>query len=121
MLGRQKEEKGNCSGHQEPEYSRGRLCKALGSWGSGNLEGRGGYIGKGWVYKEGVGQDGSVISNLGPEVDIPVTAGGSQVSGRVYKGSERGIEKGARGISKGKKRARGLRHVYCNLFMCTLQ
>jgi hypothetical protein len=23
--------------------------------------------GKGWVYKEGVGQDGSVISNLGPE------------------------------------------------------
>jgi hypothetical protein len=26
--------------------------------------------------------------------------------------SERGIEKGARGISKGKKRARGLRHVY---------
>ncbi len=56
-----------CSGHQEPEYSRGRLCKALGSWGSGNLEGRGGYIGKGWVYKEGEGQDGSVISNLGPE------------------------------------------------------
>jgi hypothetical protein len=26
--------------------------------------------------------------------------------------SERGIEKGARGISKGKKRARGLRHVH---------
>jgi hypothetical protein len=58
---------GECSGHQEPEYSRGRLCKALGSWGSRNLEGRGGYIGKGWVYNEGVGQDGSVISNLGPE------------------------------------------------------
>jgi hypothetical protein len=26
--------------------------------------------------------------------------------------SERGIEKGARGISKGKKRARGLLHAY---------
>jgi hypothetical protein len=34
--------------------------------------------------------------------------------------SERGIEKGARGISKGKKRARGLRHVYCNLYMCII-
>jgi hypothetical protein len=55
----------------------------------------------------------------GTEVDIPVTAGGCQVSRRVYKGSERGIEKGARGISKGKRRARGLHHVYCNLYMCT--
>ncbi len=31
--------------------------------------------------------------------------------------SEMGIEKGARGISKGKKRARVLRHVYCNLYV----
>jgi hypothetical protein len=61
----------------------------------------------------------SVISNLGPEWKDPVTAGGCQVSRRVYKGSERGIEKGARGISKGKKRARGLCLVYCNLYMCT--
>ncbi len=34
-------------------------------------------------------------------MDIPITTGGSQVSGRVYKGGERGIEKGARRISKG--------------------
>jgi hypothetical protein len=47
-----------CSGQQEPEYSRGRLCKALGSWGSGNLEGRGG-VGKGWV------KVGQFITNLG--------------------------------------------------------
>jgi hypothetical protein len=47
-----------CSGHQEPEYSRGRLCKALGSWGSGNLEGRGG-LGREWV------KVGRFITNLG--------------------------------------------------------
>ncbi len=47
-----------CSGQQEPEYSQGHLCKALGSWGSGNLEGRGG-LGKGWV------KVGQFISNLG--------------------------------------------------------
>ncbi len=74
--------------------------------------------GKGWVGK-GVGQGGSVFHQPGSEVDIPVTAGGCQVSRRVYKGSERRLEKGARGISKGKKRARGLRHVNCNLYMCT--
>ncbi len=38
-----------------------------------------------------------------------------------WKSVQRGVEKGAKGISKGKKRARGLHHVYCNLFMCTLQ
>ena len=32
----------------------------------------------GGVYKKGAGQDGSVISNLGPEVDIPVTAEGAK-------------------------------------------
>ncbi len=48
----------NCSGQQEPEYSRGRLCKALGSWGSGNLEGRG-WLGRGWV------KVGQFITNLG--------------------------------------------------------
>jgi hypothetical protein len=55
-----------------------------------------------------------------PEVDIPVTAGGCQVSRGVQKG-RRGIWQGeikARGISKGKKGARGLRHVYQNLYMC---
>jgi hypothetical protein len=30
------------------EYSRGRLSEALGSWDSGNLEGRGG-LGEGWA------------------------------------------------------------------------
>jgi hypothetical protein len=45
---------------------------------------------------------------------IPVTArrAPSTVSRREYKGSERGIEEGARGINKGKKRARGLRHAH---------
>ncbi len=74
--------------------------------------------GKGWVGK-GVSQGGPVYHQPGSEVDIPITTGGCQVSRRVYKGSERGIEKGARGISKGKKGARGLRHVHCNLYMCT--
>jgi hypothetical protein len=46
------------------------------------------------------------ISNLGPEWTRSYhTKEGFQVS-------ERGIEKGARGINKGKKRARGLRHAY---------
>jgi hypothetical protein len=32
---------GECSRQKKPEYSWGRLSKALGSWGSGNLEGGG--------------------------------------------------------------------------------
>jgi hypothetical protein len=30
-----------CSGQKMPDYSRGRLSEALGSWGSGNLGGGG--------------------------------------------------------------------------------
>ncbi len=39
------------------EYSRGRLNKALGSWGSGDLEGKG-WLGEGW------GKWGQFTSNL---------------------------------------------------------
>ncbi len=52
---------------QEPEYSRGRLSEALGSWGAGSLEGRGG-LGEGW------GKWGQFTSNLRPRWTIPVTA-----------------------------------------------
>ncbi len=51
-------------------------------------------------------------SNLGPEWTR------SHHSKEGLQVSERGIEKGARGINKGKKRARGLRHAYHNLYMC---
>jgi hypothetical protein len=70
-----------------PEYSRGRLSKALGSWGSGNLEGRG-ELGEGW------GKWGQFTSNLRLRWTIPVTAGGCQVSRRGHKGGAKGSQKG---------------------------
>jgi hypothetical protein len=49
---------------KSPEYSRGRLSKALGQWGSGNLEG------EGWArVGRGVGQEGSVYKQPETEVD----------------------------------------------------
>jgi hypothetical protein len=50
-----------------PECSRGCLSEALGSWGSGNSEGRGG-LGEGW------GKWGQFTRNLRPRWTIPVTA-----------------------------------------------
>ncbi len=50
-----------CSGQKKPDYSWGRPSEALGSWGSGNLEG-GGF---GWW----VGQRGSVYKQPETEVD----------------------------------------------------
>jgi hypothetical protein len=67
----------------------------LGSWGSGNLEGRGGLSG-GW------GKWGQFTSNMRLRWTIPVTTGGCQVSRRGHKGEAKGSQQGeriARGIA----------------------
>jgi hypothetical protein len=60
---------------------------ALGSWGSGNLEGVG-------QLGEGLSKWGQFTSNLRPRWTIPVTAGGCQVSGRGHKGETKGSQQG---------------------------
>ncbi len=100
--------KSDCSGQQEPEYSQGRLSEALGSWGSGNLEGRG-RVGEGW------GKWGQFTSNLRPRWTIPVTAGGCQVSKRGYKGETKGE------LAKGSKKARGIAPCIYVIVSCMQQ
>ncbi len=86
------------------EYSRGRRCKALGSWGSGNLEGRG-------ELAEGWGKWGQFTSNLRLRWTIPVTAGGCQVSRSGHKGE----------LARGEK-SKGKRAMYiCNCISCATE
>ncbi len=90
------------------EYSRGRLSEALGSWGSGNLEGWGG-LGEGW------GKWGQFTSNLRLRWTIPVTAGGCQVSRREHK-------KGAKGSQQGERKSKGNCAMYiCNYVVCATE
>ncbi len=56
----------SCSGQKTPDCSWGRPSKALGNWGSGNLEGEG--LGKRWD------RGGQFTSNLRPRWTGPVTA-----------------------------------------------
>jgi hypothetical protein len=72
---------------------------ALGSWGSGKLEGRGG-LGEGW------GKWGQFTSNLRLRWTIPVTAGGCQVSRRGHKGETKGRQRGAKS------------HGNCAMYIC---
>jgi hypothetical protein len=96
---------GTCSGSRthtqtlvywiaKPVYSRGRRYQARGSWGFGRRDGGG----VNWVkgYKRGQFTD-----NLGPRWTIPVTSGGSQVSGRGHKGELARGARGARGTKGG--------------------
>jgi hypothetical protein len=76
------------------EWSQGRRCQALGSWGLGSWRGW-----DNWV-KGGGGKQGQFTSNLRRRRTIPVTAGGCQVSGNGVQGKS---ARGARGGSKGSK------------------
>jgi hypothetical protein len=58
--------------------------------------------------------EGSVYHQPGTEVDIPVTAGGSQVSGRVYKGEY----KREQGESARGKREQGDCAMYIVICIC---
>ncbi len=95
----------HCSRQKTPDSSWGRLSEALGNLGSGNLEG-GGFgerVGKGEVSLQATWDRGGwILSQLR----------GFQVSRRESKGEQRGI-------SKGRRRARGMRRVYCNLWLWT--
>ncbi len=67
----------------------------------------------GWVnWVEGC-KRGQFTNNLGPRWTIPVTSGGSQVSGRGHKGELEGVQ-GEQGEQK------GMRHVY-TLMQCVCQ
>ncbi len=80
---------------------------ALGSWSSGNLEGRGG-SGEGW------GKWGQFTSNLRLRWTIPVTAGGCQVSKRGHKGGKGEPVKG--------EKSKGNCAVYiCDYIVCAME
>jgi hypothetical protein len=83
------------------DWSQGRRCQALGSWGSGKL-GRVGQLGEGW------GKQGQFTSNLRWRRTIPVTAGGCQVS-------ESGVQGGVRGTERGSKRNCAMYICKCNV------
>jgi hypothetical protein len=71
---------------------------------------RGEGLGKGW------GKGGQFTSNLRPRILSQL--GGIQVSRRGLKGEQRGA-KGRQGESaRGEEKARGVRHVHCNLCSC---
>ncbi len=73
-------------------------------------------FGGGRVWGKGRDRGGQFTSNLRPRWTDPVTA--RRVPSQ-YKGAERGA-RGDKGQSaRGEEKARGMRHVYCNLCPCT--
>jgi hypothetical protein len=93
-----------CSGQKTPDCSWGRLSKALGNWGSGNLEG-GGFgerVGTGEVSLQATwDRGGRILSQLG----------GFQVS-------RRGLKRGARG-DKGESARGEKKQGECAMYIVT--
>jgi hypothetical protein len=57
----------------------------------------------GWVNQVKGSKWGQLTSDLRGRWTIPVTTGGSQVSGVRYKGDTKGRQRGAKGVPRGSK------------------